>query len=89
MGKDSADAVKRIEFIGNDLTDSLPDSPADERAAVANGSSGNVVLGMDGKIRSPIDLPQDRLGLTGQALAHKARRDSMSHHEVAGPLAPA
>lgn len=80
VGKDSAYAFKRVEFIGNDLTDSLPDSLADDLAAFANGSGGTVVLGVDGKTRNPIGLPQDRLGLMGQTLAHIAT------HRIIPPL---
>lgn len=80
MGKDSAYAFKRVEFTGNDLTGSHPDSLADELAAFANGSGGTVVLGVDGKTRNPIGLPQDQLGLMSQALAHVAT------HRINPPL---
>ncbi len=80
IGKDSACAFKRVEFIGNDLTDSLSDSLADDLAAFANGSGGTVALGVDGKTRDPIGLPQGRLDLMDQALAHIAA------HRINPPL---
>lgn len=72
LGEDSAFEFKRIAFKGGKLVEPNPDSLADELAAFANASGGNVVLGVDDKTREVVGVERERIDLLDQRLANIA-----------------
>jgi predicted HTH transcriptional regulator len=63
LGEDSVLELKAVEFRGNKVTGPHKDGMADELAAMANTTSGIVVLGVDDKTKEIQGIPPEKLDL--------------------------
>ncbi len=61
LGEDSVLELKNLEYKGNRVSSPHRDGMADELAAMANTSSGVVVLGVDDKSKSIVGVPVEKL----------------------------
>ena len=63
LGEDSILELKAVEFIGNKVVGPHKDGMADELAAMANTTSGIVVMGVDDKTREIVGIPSEKLDI--------------------------
>jgi predicted HTH transcriptional regulator len=63
LGEDSALELKELRFKGDKVSDPHPNGMADELAAMANTSTGVILLGVDDGTRQVTGIPEERLDL--------------------------
>ena len=63
LGEDSLLELKAVEFKGDKVVGPHKDSMADELAAMANTTTGLLVLGVDDKTRKILGIPAEKLDL--------------------------
>ena len=61
LGEDSSLELKDLRYIGERVNEPHRDSMADELAAMANTAAGVFVLGVDGRSKDIVGIPEDKL----------------------------